>query len=201
MVGSLTPRLAFLFALCVACGTNQECLESVHDIEKGGDQARTHAAELVEQALGAHTAELAWQDGTRTELLLELSMAHASWVESRRHPDNHNDIAVDCRDRIRVRAHGALRTGDGRLDERFEAIALDEMQPSLLRARMRRRAGALQGRYVRQSQGGRLTGLNFEVQLGAELFRGSVHEEIESGDSLTETGALGSWGDQAPGTP
>jgi hypothetical protein len=194
----LPALLISLAGLAASCGTkhNNVCLERVHALEEGGEPARAQAALLLEQAQGAHAAMLSWHDGTRTHVTFELPEAEAKWVTSRRNPDNHTDIAANCRDRVRLIGQATLRTDDGRLDERFETLALDETAEGGLHAWFARGVGGLQGTYVRQSQGGKLSGLNFQIELGAELFHGALFENIKSESGETQTSALGLWDDE-----
>jgi hypothetical protein len=185
------PALLVLVAALTACfGTHNECLERVHALEKGGEPARAQAALFLEQAQGTHTAMLSWSDGTRTQVTLELPAAEAKWVESRRDPDNHTDIGAVCLDRVRLVGQATLRTDDGRMDERLKALSLDETPEGGLRAWFERRSGALQGAYVRQSQGGKLSSLQFQIDLGAEQFGGALFENVGN----SQTAAIAQWG-------
>jgi hypothetical protein len=188
----LPALLLPLTALAAGCfGTNNMCLEQVHELEQGGESAHTKAALFLEEAQGTHTATLVWSDGTRTQVILELPAAEAKWVESRRDPDNHTDIGAVCLDRVRLVGQATLRTDDGRMDERFEKLTLDETGEGGLRAWFARRAGALQGAYVRQSQGAKLSSLQFQIDLGAEQFAGSLYENVGN----SQTAAIALWGE------
>ena len=153
----------------------------------------------IERLQGAHSAELGWHDGTRTEVTLELSATETKWVESWRDPDNNTDIGLDCRDRVRLVSDATLRSSDGRLQEKLERVAFDEMSPELLSARFGRKPGALQGAYVRQGSGGGFSAVSFEIELGDGSFRGSVYEETKSGGAVSESPAVGRW-DRGPST-
>lgn len=182
----------------LGCGPLEPpCLERAGPIEADNRSALERAEHWTAKLPGEQTAVLAWRDGTMETVTLTFGRPEASWVNSRRNPDDHTDIGVDCNDRLRMEASLTITSSEGRLREQLERVALDEDPNGVLRALFHRKAGALSTGYAIQSSApsgsrnsGRFAGLQVELELGPGGLRGDLYEEFRHADGASQSGSV-----------
>jgi hypothetical protein len=186
------------YVTLLGCGPLEPpCLERAAPIKADNQSALERAEHWTAKLPGEHAETLAWRDGTTETVTLTFGTPEASWVNSRRNPEDHTDIGVDCDDRVRMTASLSMTSSEGRLREHLERVALDEDPNGVLRALFVRKASALAKGYVIQaaapsgaSSSGKFSGVQFALEFGPDGLRGDLYEEFRQSDGVSQSGGV-----------